>query len=44
LNRGDEAISWYQKADSADPAATSAGEKIANQDRTLFVDDLDYEL
>jgi tetratricopeptide (TPR) repeat protein len=44
LNRGDEAISWYQKADSADPAATSAGEKIADQDRTLFVDDLDYEL
>ena len=44
LNRGDEAISWYQKADSADPAATSAGEKIADQDRTLFMDDLDYEL
>jgi hypothetical protein len=42
-NKG-EALVWYQKADSADPAATSAGEKLADQDRTLFVDDLDYEL
>ncbi|MFZ9284121.1 MAG: hypothetical protein ACO24V_05390 [Candidatus Nanopelagicales bacterium] len=43
LGRADEALSWFKKANNADPAATLAAEHLPEVSGEIYLDDLDAE-
>ena len=43
LNREDEALIWFKKADKADPAATAAAEFLTDAQEEIYLEDLDAD-